>query len=42
MRPIAKFYTALLFLFLFAIGLVWTGAALYQERKSRNQGKTVK
>lgn len=36
-------YTAdAVFLALFAIGLVWTGAALYQERKNSVKGKTVK
>ena len=30
------------FLALFAIGLVWTGAALYQEGKKRSKDKTMK
>ena len=36
-------YTAdTVFIALFAIGLVWTAIALYQERKIRTKGKSVK
>ena len=35
-------YTAdAVFLALFAVGLVWTGVALYQERNTRSKSKSI-